>query len=300
MNNLTLSKAATWLLYALSMLVCLYLASSVLRVSTLIANDKAQAQAEFEQVLPIRQAIEFAKKYVLLLQARDTESLQRYASTTVNADDINKIIASGMLPTATAQAINVVAVDIAGVQKAVTLEYVFPAEPLLIKLTYYGARQSEKIYGVQIDQLPMPLEVMNKVSLTEASNKQYGALAFYYLLLAFEMVMLSLCVFSKHIRDKKIWMIVVVIGGGLNIYFNWTQQLYGVSGWLGPLYWVTFDYSVYAPMTLRYSIPIGGLLLAAYWWRKRRMPVLENEPEVTPRPVGEDQQASDKQRPWMM
>lgn len=278
MNKPSFAYVTTCIVYAFFMGACLYLAISIFRLDALVTSYQAKTTAIFEETLELRQAIKFSTDYIQLLQNKNIDALRKYNSNTVGLDQVNMIIDSNILPTNPPTQINVIGAKVTDNYKStVSLEYNFPNQSILIKVGYSGGKGHEKIYGIQFDELSLPLEQANKVELLHGTFKQYAALALYLFILGLEMCALSICFFSPYIQRKKNWMLFIVIGV-FGFYFNWTTQAFYLSkpssvttsGFdLLEIFGASFDYSPYFPLVFTFSLPVGAVVFLLYYLRKR-------------------------------
>jgi hypothetical protein len=161
---------------------------------------------------------------------------------------------------------------------SITLEYQFPSKWLLVDVTTQRKAEASTVLGFHVTAESDSLENLNRFTLLGKSAIQYLILTLAVGSLAFSFYVLILCIRTKDVNRKWLWMLFILVGVG-KVAINWkTGQLaFGIIAINIPS--ATASHPLYGPWTVAVFLPLGAILFLN---RQRRMKI---PAEAIPPPV---------------
>ena len=210
-----------------------------------------------------------ARGYVDLLRQGQFDEIERDLDPSIVDPNVRDTLAkmAAIIPPGNPMSIKVVAVntDVGVViynfkdksQKSITLEYQFPNKWLLVNVT--TEKERGWIVDFHVTPISDSLENLNKFTLVGKSTVQYSILILAGCSLVFSFYVLTLCIRTKDVKRKWLWLIVVLVGVE-KVAVNWkTGQLtFGVLSIYLPTAIATRN--PYGPWTIGACIPLGAIL----------------------------------------
>jgi hypothetical protein len=148
-----------------------------------------------------------------------------------------------------------------------SFEYQFPSKWLLINVATQKKDGVSTIVGFNIYPLSDSLENINRFTLTGKNLLQYATLAFAILVPLFSLYVLVVCIRTKMIKRKWLWIIFILFGVG-RFTVNWAT-----GEWhLAPLSFQLFGSGAFAPpygaWLISVSLPLGAFM---FLFRRKKL-----------------------------
>ena len=161
---------------------------------------------------------------------------------------------------------------------SITLEYQFPNKWLLVDVTTQKKGEASTVLGFHVTAESDSLENLNKFTLVGKSAIQYLILTLAVCSLTFSFYVLILCIRTKDVNRKWLWMLFILVGVE-KVAINWkTGQLtFGIIAINIPS--AAASHPLYGPWTVAAFLPLGAILFLNRQ-RKMRIPA-----EAIPPPV---------------
>lgn len=161
---------------------------------------------------------------------------------------------------------------------SITLEYQFPSKWLLVDVTTQKKAEASTVVGFHVTPQSDSLENLNRFTLVGKSAIQYSILTLGVGSLAFSFYVLILCIRTKDVNRKWLWMLFILVGVE-KVAINWkTGQLtFGVIAF--NITSASASHALYGPWTVAVFLPLGAILFLN---RQRKMKI---PAEAIPPPV---------------
>ena len=236
-------------------------------------------QATFMKFWTPPEAESNAQSYVDLFRRGQLDQIERDLDPSIVDPNLRNTLAkmAAIFPAGNPLSIKVVGVNTdVGVNishrqdtSKITLEYQFPNTWLLVSISSRKRSGFSSIVDFHITPIPDSLENLNKFTLVGKSAVQYSILILAVCSLAFSFYVLILCVRTKDVRRKWLWLIVVLVGVE-KVAVNWQsgQLTFGVLSIYFPTAIATR--SPYGPWTIGVCIPLGAIL---FMYRQRKLKI---------------------------
>jgi hypothetical protein len=142
---------------------------------------------------------------------------------------------------------------------SITMEYQFPSKWLLVEVTTQKKGEASTVVGFHITPQSDSLENLNRFTLVGKSAIQYLILTLAVGSLTFSFYVLILCIRTKGVNRKWLWMLFILVGVE-KVAINWkTGQLtFGVIAINIPS--ATAGHPLYGPWTVSVFLPLGAIL----------------------------------------
>ena len=152
---------------------------------------------------------------------------------------------------------------------SITLEYQFPSKWLLVDVTTKKTGEASTVTGFHVSVLRDSLENLNRFTLVGKTAIQYLILILAVCSLTFSFYVLILCIRTKDVNRKWLWMLFI-LAGVEKVAVNWkTGQLtFGILSINIPS--ATASHPLYGPWTIAVFLPLGAILFLN---RKRKMKI---------------------------
>jgi hypothetical protein len=148
----------------------------------------------------------------------------------------------------------------------ITLEYQFPTKWLLVNVVTQKKGASLTLVGLHVTPIPDSLENLNKFTLVGKSVLQYLTLICDIGSLLFTFYVFALCIRSKDMKPKWLWLTIVLVGVG---YFGvnwgtgqWTYQLFAIQ-----IPCFSMSHPFYGPWTVAAYFPLGAVAFLHRRWK---------------------------------
>ncbi len=206
-----------------------------------------------------------ATNYIALLRRNEFEQIEKDLDPSLKSvltqDTLMKMAEA--IPTQ-----NPISVKVIGAQQVrdpgtyqinLTFEYQFPSKWLLINVATQKKDGVSTIIGFNVYPLSDSLENLNKFTLAGKTFLQYATLALAFLIPLFTLYALVLCIRTKMIKRKWLWIIFILIGIG-KLTVNWTTGQWNFA----PLSFQLFGAGSFAPpygaWLISISLPLGAIM----------------------------------------
>jgi hypothetical protein len=169
---------------------------------------------------------------------------------------------------------------------SITLEYQFPTKWLLVDVTTRKKGDTSTVLGFHLTPQSDSLENLNRFTLVGKSRVQYSILVLAVCSLAFSFYALILCIRTKDLHKKWLWLLFI-LAGVEKVAVNWkTGELtFGILTINIPS--ATATRALYGPWIIAVFLPLGAILFLN---RQRKMKI-SSEP-IPPPAVAEGKGAS--------
>lgn len=206
-----------------------------------------------------------AKKYIELLQQRKFEQVERDLDSSLVDSNIQDTLErmAAMIPAEGPKSIKVVGAhafsgpDIS--RTNITLEYEFSDRWLLADVTTQKKEGSFTVVGFHITPIADSLENLNKFTLIGKGKVQYFGLILAILAILFSLYALVLCVITKNVKSKWLWVIFILVGVG-KLTVNWTTGEWGFQTLAFQIPCGTASAQLYGPWMVAVSLPLGAIV----------------------------------------
>jgi hypothetical protein len=150
----------------------------------------------------------------------------------------------------------------------ITLEYQFPSKWLLAQIATQQKGEVSSIVGFHVNPIPDSLENLNKFTLAGKSATQYLTLICSVGSLLFTFYVFVLCIRSKDMKPKWLWLIIVLVGVG-KFAVNWgtDQWTYQLIAIQIPCFSMTR--SLYGPWIVAAYVPLGAMVFLYRRWKMK-------------------------------
>ena len=206
-----------------------------------------------------------ARDYVDLLIQGKFEQIENGLDPSIVDSGIRGTLAkmSAMFPTERAKSIKVVGANIFhGAEYSetnITLEYEFPSKWLLASVVIRKKGVSPTITGLHVEPLSDSLEHINSFTLKDKSVLQYLVLLMAIVLPLFTIYVLVLCVRTRPLKRKWLWIIFVLVGL-VQFSVNWTTGEWHVTPLAFRIPCGFAGHPLYGPWTVAAYLPLGAIL----------------------------------------
>lgn len=128
---------------------------------------------------------------------------------------------------------------------------------------------STQLWGLHVNLLNQPLQEINALTLRGKTLRHYliGSLAL--LIPTFTLTTLIVCIRTKPLRRKWLWMLFILMGLG-SLSLNWTTGQMGFNPLSVSILGATvMAHGLYAPWIITISLPLGAI---CFWLRRKPQP----------------------------
>jgi hypothetical protein len=161
------------------------------------------------------------------------------------------------------------------------LEYRYPNERLVVNELIRTEANAASLLRFEIRPIPESEMEANSFTLSNKGISQYTALALAISLPLFSLYALVLCIQTKGLKSKWLWVGFILIGFG-RVGVLWTNGLWSYNIFYVQLLSAGFFNQFYGPVVIYFSLPLGAIAFMRY--RKN----LNNHatPDVSPNAPG--------------
>jgi hypothetical protein len=140
-----------------------------------------------------------------------------------------------------------------------TLEYQFPSRWLLVNVVIRKTGGVSTITGFHVTALADSIENLNKFTLVGKSANQYLTLTIAVGCLVFTFYVLVLCIRTKDIRRKWLWIIIVLVGVG-KFAINWSTGQTSFTPFAIQIPCFSAIRALYGQWTIAAHFPLGAVI----------------------------------------
>lgn len=246
----------------------------------LVGCDQAALMKRFTP--PEEESI--AKGYVELLQQGKFDQIEHDLDSSLRDSNVRDTLSkmAALLPAENTKSVKVVGAHIYHNQQSstvdITFEYRFPSKWVLVNVTTLKNGDVRTLVGFHVTPIADSLENLNKFTLSGKSSLQYLTLICDVGSLLFTLYVFALCIRSKGLKARWLWLIIVLVGFG-KFAVNW-----GTGEWTYQLFAVqipcfSMSHPLYGPWTVAAYVPLGAIV---FLYRRRKTKIAG---ESAPAPV---------------
>lgn len=141
----------------------------------------------------------------------------------------------------------------------ITYECQFQDKWLLITVGMQRKAEAITILGFRLNSIPDSLENLNKFSLKGKNLFQYLVLSLSVIVPIFMLSSFVLCILSKRLKKKWLWLFFIILGVG-RLTVNWTTGQWSISLLSIQLFGSCVSFQQYSPWMISVSLPLGAFL----------------------------------------
>lgn len=236
-----------------------------------------------------------ATNYIELLRQGKFDQIEKDLDPSIRSSDIRETLSkmANLIPATNPESVKVVGSQITSGPSwrtaNITFEYQFSEKWLLINVATQKKNEASTIVGFNVNPIPDSLERINKFTLTGKGLTHYMTLSLIVLIALFTVYALVLCIKTKPLKRKWLWVIFILFGIG-KFGMNWTTGQYFAAPVSIQLFSASAFAPTYGPWTLSVSFPLGAAIFLAVRKRLGKTKELTNGctgSEQTPAPPGE-------------
>jgi hypothetical protein len=215
-----------------------------------------------------------ARSYVELLRQGQFDRIERDLDASIKDSNVRDTFAkmAAIFPDGNPESVKVVGAHIfRGPEYSttdITLEYQFPNKWLLVSVATRRKGEVSSVIGFHVNPMPDSLENLNKFTLVGKSAAQYLILTAAVCSLLFSFYVLVLCVRTKNVKTKWLWMLFILVGVG-RLAVNWTTGEFTFALFAIQIPCVAAGQALYGPWTVAIYLPLGAILFLNHRWNKK-------------------------------
>jgi hypothetical protein len=236
----------------------------------LVGCDQAALMKKFTP--PEEEAI--AKGYVELLQQGKFDQIEHDLDSGLMDSNVRDTLSkmAALFPAENPESVKVVGAHVYRNQQSskvdITFEYQFPSKWLLVNVATQTNGNLRTVIGFHVTPIADSLENLNKFTLAGKSSLQYLTLICDVGSLLFTLYVFALCIRSKDMKPKWLWLIIVLVGFG-KFAVNWgtgewTYQLIAIQI---PCFSMT--HPLYGPWIVAAYMPLGAIVFLQRRWKMK-------------------------------
>jgi hypothetical protein len=222
-----------------------------------------------------------SRHYIELLRQGKFDQIKRDLDPSLVDSNVQTTIANmaAIFPAEIPETVKVVGVHTSRDRESstvnITFEYQFPSKWLLVNVATQKTGDVRTIVGFHVTAIANSLENLNQFTVVGKGVIQYLTLTVAVGCLLFTFYVLILCVRSKNVERRWLWMIFVLIGVG-KFAVNWTTGQYTFQLLTIHIPCFSATRPFYGPWTVETYLPLGALLFFNRWSK------MNITPESTP------------------
>lgn len=236
----------------------------------LVGCDQAALMKKFTP--PEEESI--AKGYVEMLQQGKFDQIEHDLDSSLMDSNVRNTLSkmAAFFPAGSPESVKVVGAHIYRNQQSskvdITFEYQYPSKWLLVNVATEKKGGVRTVVGFNVNPIADSLENLNKFTLARKSALQYLTLACDVGSLLFTFYVFALCIRSKDIKPKWLWLIVVLVGvGKFEVNWgtgDWTYQLFAIQ-----IPCFSMSHPPYGPWTVAAYVPLGAIVFLQRRWKMK-------------------------------
>jgi hypothetical protein len=207
---------------------------------------------------------EIVRHYIEQLRSRDFNSLKNAADPSIAADFGDETLKkmADLIPAGEPTSVKLVGANqfsskAVGTTRDLGYEYQFGEQFILIQVNRKIKDGTDTIIGFRVRPLRESLEKQDEFTLSGKSALQYGVLAAAILALVFSLYALIVCIRTKHLRRKWLWILFILFGLG-KLSVNWATGQWVVNLLFAQLFSAGATAGYFSPWIISVSLPIGA------------------------------------------
>lgn len=243
------------------------LLASVVACVLLVGCDQATMMKKFTPAAD--EAI--AKSYAQLIQERKFDQIEQALDPSiVNTSTTNTLAQmADFFPSDAPDSVKVVGAhtfrSLELSRSDITLEYQFPTKWLLVNVVTQKKKDVSTVVGLNVTPIPDSLENLNRFTLAGKTILQYLTLICAVGLFVFTLCVFVLCIRTRDLKLKWLWLIGVLVGvGSFAVDWRtgqWTWQLFAVR-----IPCFTMSHVLYSPWIVAAHFPLGAVAFLQHRW----------------------------------
>ena len=206
-----------------------------------------------------------ARKYVDLLRQGKFEQIESALDPSLIDSSLGDTLArmAAMFPSDSPKSAKVVGAHVFHgpefSRTNITLEYEFPSSWLLVDITTQKKGDVSTIVEFHVNPISDSLENLNKFSLIGKGITQDGILAMAIFATLFSLYVFVLCLRTKNVKKKWLWIIFILVGVG-KLAVNWTTGHWDFQTVAFQVPCGSAAAPLYGPWTVAVSLPLGAIV----------------------------------------
>lgn len=242
-------------------------------LSALLLLGCSQQQMLQKFSTPADQAV--AEAYISDLQARRFDAIEKDLDPSIKTPDVHATLVrmAGFFPAGAPTSIKLVGAhrmySPAGVQTSTSFEYRWGDKWLLCSIAIQKTKTTITILGFNINPEKESLEDQTRFTLAGKSPAQYAILAGAVLAFSLTLYALVICIRTRGLRRKWLWILFILVGFGL-LSANWTTGEVGYQLVYITLFSAGAFAPLYGPWTITMSAPVGAMVFLWRRWQRAR------------------------------
>jgi hypothetical protein len=215
-----------------------------------------------------------AKGYIDHLRARNFQEIEKAIDPSIRSPDLRDTLTkmAGFIPPGEPNSIKLVGAQrhqaAATTLVNTTFEYNFGDKWLLANVAIQDKNGTKTIVGFNVNPIAQSVESLNRFGLSGKSGIQYLVLGAAIAAVLVSLYSLILCVRTKPLRRKWLWILFILFGFG-KLAVNWTTGEWAIALPAVQLLSASALAPLYGPWTIAVSIPVGALAFLYYRWSRR-------------------------------
>jgi hypothetical protein len=217
-----------------------------------------------------------ARNYVDLLRQGKFDQIELHLDPSIADANVGDTLAkiAAFFPAENPESTKVVGLNVSHGREltttSITLEYQFPSKWLLMNVVTQRKDKDNvsTILGLHVNTTQDSLENLYRFTLVGKSAIQYLILALAVCSLLFSVYVLVICIRTKALKRKWLWVVFVLVGIG-RLAINWTtgQYTFNILSIRIPCAQATADF--YGPWTVAVCLPLGAILFLNHRWKMK-------------------------------
>ena len=216
-----------------------------------------------------------AKNFVALLRRQDFDAIEGTADQSIKGPELRPALEkmAAVIPAGDPTSVKLVGAQ--SVRKAdsytaaLTFEYNFGAKWFLIQVVLQRKGGIQTITGFHLTSMAQSLEATNRFTLVGKSAGQLVILAAALVAALFTFCVLVVCIRTKLLRWKWLWVLFIILGFG-RLTVNWTTGQLLLSPLMIQLFSGAAFAQLYGPWSISVSIPLGAVIFLFYRTKHNR------------------------------
>ncbi len=215
-----------------------------------------------------------ARNYVELLRQGKFERIEHDLDASVTDSNIQDTFAkmAAIFPTGDPESVKVVGAHTFHGQgnsiTDITLEYELPGKWVLATVGTQSKGNVSTITGFHVNPMADSLENLNKFSLRGKGASQYVILTCAVCALLFSLYALVLCLRTKTVKTKWLWVLFILVGL-VRLAVNWTTGEFTFTLFAFQIPCVAAIHPLYGPWTMALYLPLGAVLFLHHRWKMK-------------------------------
>jgi len=243
----------------------------------LLVTSAGCMQSSYDSFAP-KEDVAVAKGYIDDLRAGRVGEIEALADPTIQSPDLHATLLkiASVFPAGEPKSIKIVGVNLGktpySTSDNLSFEYEYANEWVLTNVAVQKKDGKSTIFGIGAYPLSDSLEHANRFTFSGKGITAYLFLVLAVLVPLFIIGVLVLCIRTKDLRRKWLWVIFILLGiGGFTL--NWTT---------GQVTWQLLHFQVvgagfftvlYGPVTITVAAPVGAVWFLIKWLRRPLSPV---------------------------